>query len=91
MNINKKFLNWSAWITLLMTYILPFQSTDGLATKFGYPFSFLTVYKTSVGTSLLTSQNINVLVLALNIMIIYFVIYFASAQFIKLNSYKKTN
>jgi hypothetical protein len=87
MNFNKKFFNWSAWITLLITYVLPYQSTDGFVTKLGYPFPFLTVYKTSAGRSLLMSQNLNVFILAINILIVYFVINFANAQLskVKLN------
>jgi hypothetical protein len=83
MNFNKKFFNWSAWITLLITYVLPYQSTDGFVTKFGYPFPFLTVYKTSTGRSLLMSQNLNVFILAINILIVYFVISFVNAQLAK--------
>jgi len=41
MKFNKKFFNWSAWLTLFITYVVPYQSTDGFATYFGYPFSFL--------------------------------------------------
>lgn len=86
MKFNKKFFNWSAWITLLITYVLPYQSTDGFATYFGYPFSFLTVYKTSINTSLFMTEHINLLSLALNILIVYFVISFANAQLVKVKS-----
>lgn len=83
MKFNKKFFNWSAWIILLITYVLPYQSTDGFATKFGYPFAFLTVYKTSAGHTLLMSQSLNILILTINILIVYFVINFANAQLLK--------
>lgn len=86
MKFNKKLFNWSAWIILLITYVFPYQSTDGFATKFGYPFAFLTVYKTSPGRTLLTSQSLNVLILIINILIVYFVFNFANAQLLKKKS-----
>ncbi len=89
MVINKKFFNWSAWITLLITYVLPYQSTDRLSTDFGYPLPFLTVYKTSINSSapsLLMLNNINPLTLTINILIVYFVINSANALLVKMKS-----
>lgn len=57
MNFNIKNFNRAAWITLLITYVLPYQWTDGFATKFGYPLPFLTVYKTSISNSLLKQTH----------------------------------
>jgi hypothetical protein len=91
MKFNKKFFNWSAWITLIIAYVLPYQSTDGFATNFGYPFAFLTVHKTSITTSLLMTETLNILLLALNILIVYFVISFANVQFIKVKSGRDRN
>lgn len=92
MNLNKKFLNWSAWLTLMITYVLPYhsQSTDGLSTYFGYPFSFLTVHSRSINTSLLMTETINLLSLTLDILILYSVINFANAQLVKARSKKNT-
>ena len=86
MKFNKKIFKWSAWITLLTTYVIPYQSTDEIATKFGYPFAFLTVYKTSTSHTLLMSQSFNVLILTINILIVYHVINFANAQLLKKKS-----
>jgi hypothetical protein len=85
MKINKKVLNWSIWLTLLMTYVLPYQSQskDGFSTNFGYPFPFFTVYKTPIQTSLLMSRTISLMPLILNITIIYFAIKFADKLLIK--------
>jgi hypothetical protein len=44
MKFSWKFFNWSAWIILVFTYTLPYQSADGFTTKYGYPFPFLTIY-----------------------------------------------
>lgn len=86
MKVNKKLLNWSAWITLLIAYVLPYksQSTDGFATYFGYPISFLTVYKTSINTSLFMTERINLFTLAINILILYFLINFVNTQLVKI-------
>jgi hypothetical protein len=91
MSFNKKFFNLAAWITLFITYVFPYQSTDGFATHFGYPFSFLTVYKTSIKTSLLKSENVDLLTLAIDILIIYFVINFANALLVKVKSNEDKN
>jgi hypothetical protein len=91
MKFNKKCFNWSAWITLLITYVLPYQSSDGFATDFGYPFSFLTVHKTSINTSLFKTEHINLLPLTLNILIVYLVISFANEQLVKAKSNKDSH
>lgn len=83
MKFNKKLFNWSAWVTIIISYVLPYQSTDGFATHFGYPFSFLTVYKASINTSLLRSESLNLPAFAINILIIYFIINFANSLLVK--------
>lgn len=92
MKFNKRFFNWSVWVTLLLTYILPYQSTDGFATKYGYPFSFFTVYNTKmIKISLLSSNSINALLLAIDILIVYFVIYAANELLNKRRSDRNKN
>jgi hypothetical protein len=93
MKFSKKLFNWSAWITLVITYILPYQSqsADGFATHFGYPFSFLTVYKTSINTSLFKTELIDILALAINIFIVYIVINFVNVLWGKVKSRKDIN
>lgn len=82
MKFNKKTFNAAAWITLIITYILPYQSTNGIGTKFGYPFPFLTVY-TTINISLLKSFYVNILTFTIDIFIVYFVISFTSILFSK--------
>jgi hypothetical protein len=88
MNFSKRILNWAAWVTLIATYLLPYQSTDGFATKFGYPFSFLTVYDAPINTSLSASLSLNPLTLAIDVMIFYFIIKHAYKLFEKIKPNK---
>lgn len=75
--LNKKYFNWAAWITVILTFILPYQSTDGFAFEFGYPFTFLTVYNNKPTKTLVMSSATNILVLLLDMLIVYYIIYFA--------------
>lgn len=91
MNLNKKFLNWAAWIILLLAYVLPYQSTDGFATRFGYPIPFLITYNTKISGSLLSSAQLKVLAFIIDILIVYFVINLADRQLKKVKSNKDNN
>lgn len=91
LKFKKSYLNWSAWITLILTYVLPYQSTDGFATKFGYPIPFLTTHDVPIDTTLLKSLDVNILSLAIDIMIVYFVINFAYGLVVKFKSNKDIN
>ncbi|MCT4544517.1 MAG: hypothetical protein N4A63_13300 [Vallitalea sp.] len=91
MKFSKKILNYAAWITLLLTYLLPYQSTDGFATGFGYPISFLTVYDTKINRSLINTININILSFIADIGAIYIVIYLAYKISVKVKSTKMIN
>jgi hypothetical protein len=83
MKFDRRLFNWSAWVTLALTYVLPYQSTDGFATQYGYPFPFLTSYSNdTLRASLLASNGINVISLALDILIIYFTLFFVNKLFI---------
>lgn len=77
MNINSKILKWSIIITLLTAYIIPGQSLDGFAFKYGYPFGFFTIYNTeiSVGDTILNSTLFNIAKFGLNVLVIYFIFY----------------
>ena len=89
--MNKKVFNCAAWITLLITYIFPYNSTNASSTCFGYPFSFLTVYKTSINTSLFKTENIDLFPLAIDILLVFFVINFIMILLRKLKSTKYVN
>ena len=81
MKFDKKLLNWSTWIALLLTYIVPYQ-IDGLAMKCGFPIRFWKIYKTP-NSSLLNSSSLNLLELGINILIIYLLILFINKLYIK--------
>ena len=83
MKVNFKLLNISAWLVIISTYILPSQNFGGFTTKFGYPFSFLTVYDTPLKHTLLSSCYINIFGLALDIMVFYFTITLLNNLYIK--------
>ncbi len=73
MNLNRKVLNWSIMITLLIAYITPGRSTDGFAFNYGYPFGFFTMYNTeiNVGGTILDSTLFNIGGFVLNILLMY--------------------
>jgi len=81
--MNRKFLNWSAWIALVLTYIVPYQ-IDGLAMKCGFPIRFWKIYiSTTPNSSLMNSSSLNLFELLINILIIYLVISFICKLYIK--------
>lgn len=74
MKFNRRYFKIAAWITLILTYIMPYQSTEGVSTGFGYPFPFLTIYDKPASKILLTSAHTNLGTLFIDILIIYFII-----------------
>ena len=75
MKFNKKIFNMSAWIVVLLTYVLPSHNPGEFGSKFGYPFAYLTIYDNSLNKTLLSSFYLNVGILIINILIVYFIIY----------------
>ncbi len=76
MKFYRKLFNWSAWIALVLTYIVPYQ-IDGLAMKCGFPIRFWIIHiNTTPDSSLLNSSSLNLFELAINILIIYLIISF---------------
>ncbi|MGL5380611.1 hypothetical protein [Clostridium sp.] len=75
MNFNRKILNWSVIITLLIAYVVPGRSTDRFGFEFGYPFGFFTMYniELQVGDTILNSTLFNILGFVLNILVIYLI------------------
>ena len=76
MNFNRKILNWSIIIILLITYIIPGKSSDGFAFNYGYPFRFFTMYNTEINAekTLFDLTSINIGGFILNILIIYYLL-----------------
>ena len=86
MKFDRKLFNWSAWIALVLTYIVPYQ-IDGLAVKCGFPIRFWKIYTNNTpNSSLLNSSSLNLLELAINILIIYLIISIINKLYIKLKN-----
>jgi hypothetical protein len=83
MKFDRKLFKWSAWIALVLTYIVPYE-IDCLVTKCGFPIRFWEIYIfTTPNSSLLNSSNLNLLKLSINILIIYLLISFVYKLYIK--------
>ena len=93
MKFNRKYFNVSAWITVIITFVLPYQSqsSDVFSTYFGYPLAFLTIYDNSVGKTLMTSTHTNILVFLIDIFIIYFIILFGMSRYNKFKNKNREN
>lgn len=88
MKFDRKLFNWSIWIALILTYIVPYQ-IDGLAMKCGFPIRFWKIYIfTTPNSSLLNSSSLNLFELAINILIIYLIISLIYKLYIKQKSEK---
>ena len=89
---NKKIFNWSAWITLIIAYVLPYQSqsADGHSSYFGYPLSFLTINDSPIHKTLFGTESLDPLTLIIDILIVYLVLLFFNVYLskVKLNKYK---
>ena len=87
MKFNKKIFNLSAWIVIVSTYVLPSHNYGEFETIFGYPLGYLTIYDNALSRTLLSSFNLNIGILLLDIFIIYFIISVVK----KLRGKKKNN
>ena len=74
--INWKILNLSFWIEIILSYLLPFQITDGSRYKVGFPIPFIFMDPTRFHTSPFMSMHVNPLGLLLNVILIYLMIIF---------------
>lgn len=88
MKFDRKLFNWSAWIALVLTYIVPYQ-IDGLAVKCGFPIQFWQIHISNTpNSSLLNSSSLNLLELGINVLIIYLIISIIYKLYIKQKSKK---
>lgn len=75
MKFNKGLLSISSILTIATILFLPYSFSDGFQFKFGYPFSFLTLYNLPEPIKhneiLISRIYINVLMLVLDILIVY--------------------
>ncbi|MDM0454486.1 hypothetical protein QTH16_07495 [Clostridium perfringens] len=73
--INFKILNQAAWISLLLTFITPYELDSSGFKNWGYPIKYFTTYEfPQDSTILLSSTSTSILGLISNILIIYIVI-----------------
>lgn len=78
MRFNMKYVNIATWITLITAYILPYRTTDGFETTFGYPLAFFTIYDTPKIKTIISSTTLQLGTFLINVLIFYFIIYFIS-------------
>ncbi|MFI3116222.1 MAG: hypothetical protein R3Y12_08810 [Clostridia bacterium] len=74
--INWKIFNLSLLIELLLAYVLPFKVLEDFEYQSGFPFSFISIYASKIGTRPINSMYLNPFVFILNCFIIYFIIIF---------------
>ncbi|MDK0570752.1 hypothetical protein P6O23_07240 [Clostridium perfringens] len=73
--INFKILNQAAWISLLFTFITPYELDSSGFKNWGYPIKYFTTYEfPQDSTTLLSSTSTSILGLISNILIIYIII-----------------
>lgn len=75
--VNWKIVNAALWIEIILSYILPFQTSDNFAYKVGIPFPFLTVYDSPIDVNPLSSMYLNPAILGLNAVVLYFLLTYA--------------
>lgn len=89
MKIKWNLFNYSAWIVLLLTYILPSHNFGEFASEFGYPMPYLKIFNTKLNKTLLSSFSINILILLIDILIVYLIILYGQKLIFKIRMNKK--
>ncbi len=74
--IDFKILNLAVWSTLLIAYFSPIRYIRLVEVGMGFPFEFITTYDISQGIDPLDSMEIHWGYFLLNIILIYFLIYY---------------
>ncbi|EHK2441518.1 hypothetical protein P3F01_01285 [Clostridium perfringens] len=73
--INFKILNQAAWLSLVLTFITPYELSSSGFKTWGYPIKYFTTYEfPQDSTTLLSSTSTSILGLISNILIIYIII-----------------
>ncbi|MBI6021955.1 hypothetical protein JJB46_07215 [Clostridium perfringens] len=73
--INFKILNQAAWLSLVLTFITPYELDSSGFKTWGYPVKYFTTYEfPQDSNTLLFSTSTSILGLISNILIIYIVI-----------------
>lgn len=82
--INWRVFNIAVWTEIVLAYVLPFRVLhNGFEFQVGFPFSFLSVFDTQIGSNPLSSMAVNPFVFLLNAFAIYFVILLFIKMFAK--------
>ena len=72
--VNWRVLNFAVYFEILMSYFLPFKVVDEFQYQVGFPCPFLTIYeKPIIHVNPYLSMGLNIVNLAADIVIIYFV------------------
>ncbi|MGL4454129.1 MAG: hypothetical protein ACRCTZ_23505 [Sarcina sp.] len=87
LNNPKKFI-LASFLTFLITYIFPANSTNSYVSNYGFPVEFLSIPSNISWESLMQSMNLNLLGLTLNIAICYFLITLITNRLDKLKAKK---
>lgn len=72
--MNWKIINAAFWIEMILSYLLPFQITDGTQYQVGFPVPFIFVDAGEFHTSPFMSMHVNPLGLLLNGGIMYMIL-----------------
>lgn len=69
--INWKLINLSAWLVVILSYVLPFERDDFIGIHAGFPLSFMTIYEIEGQRNLLSAYRLDLLVFLLDVVLIY--------------------
>ncbi|XMB85578.1 hypothetical protein RJG79_09130 [Mycoplasmatota bacterium WC44] len=76
MKLRKKLLITSTVIVILTVPLLPCSFSDGIRFKFGYPFSYFTLFDVPIKDNeiLLMRMNVNVFTFIFDVLIVYWLL-----------------
>ncbi len=72
--LNLKRLNFAAWLTLFVTYLMPYRFTDGFETSYGYPIPFVSIYNSPLRKTPFYSMSVNLLAVIIDVLILYLIL-----------------
>ncbi|MGF7127797.1 hypothetical protein J2T56_002528 [Natronobacillus azotifigens] len=67
-------MNLSAWLVIIISYIIPFNFLEDGSATVGFPLPFLTIYIRNWSNDFSTFFNLNIAALFLDIIIVYLII-----------------
>ncbi|WP_458120352.1 hypothetical protein [Paenibacillus sp. Z6-24] len=69
--INWKLINLSAWLVVILSYVLPFEPGDNIGIQIGFPLSFMTIYEIEGQRNLLSAYRMDLLAFLLDAALLY--------------------